>query len=141
MDMLADFRWTCANFVYTPLDMFSTTAYETFKQEKNIRIAVTVTLGLHPTPDDHSKAMARIMKSDCLATIVVVQTSQAAELVYAAHTQGYEGEFLMPRLELQSYLRQKADEAEVNRMMTGIFLFAVFNGEGTARLVEIKFDD
>ena len=141
MDMPADFRWTCANFVYTPLDLFSTTAYETFKQEQNIRIALSVTLDFNPTPDDISKAMADIMESDCLATVVVVQSRHAAELVYAAHVQGYEGEFLMPRLELQSYLRQKADEAEVNRMMTGIFLFAVFNGEGTARLVEIKFDN
>ena len=141
MDMPADFRWTCANFVYTPLDLYSTTAYETFKQEKNIRIELSVTLDRNPTPDDYSKAMADIMESDCLATVVVVQSRHAAELVYAAHTQGYKGEFLMPRLELQSYLRQKADEAEVNRMMTGIFLFAVFNGEGTARLVEIKFDN
>ena len=140
--MPADFRWTCANFVYTPLDLYSTTAYETFKQEKNIRIELSVTLDRQPTPDDYSKAMAKIMESDCLATIVVVQTRQAAELVYAAHTQGYEGEFVMPRLAgIQSYLRQKADEAEVNRMMTGIFFLAVFNGEGTARLVEIKFDD
>ena len=143
--MLADFGWTCANYLYTPLDVFSTTAYETFKKrtarERNIRLASSVSLKSNPTTNDISNAVADIMKSDCLVTIMSIQTPRAADVVYEAHRQGYQGEFVTSStaLNIRTYLHLKAeDDAHINSMMRGIFSVAEFNGIGTARSVLVK---
>ena len=137
--MIADFGWTCANYVYTSLDIFSSSAYQTFKSiahEKNIRLASSVDLKLKPTTGEYYDAITKIMKSGCLATVIVTQSAQAAEVIYEAHRQGYEGHFVTQGsgMSVPDYLHRKTgNEIQVNRMMKGIFAVDSFNGAGTKR--------
>ena len=138
--MIADFGWTCANYVYTFVDSFSVSAYHTFERtapEKNIRLAASVSLQTEdPTQEDYDKAVTKIMESDCLATVIVTQSAQAAEMIYEAHRQGYKGQFVTQGsgMSVSDYLHRKTgNETQVNRMMKGIFAVDSFNGAGTKR--------
>ena len=136
--MIADFGWTCANYVYTEGDIFSSSAYQTFKStapEKNIRLAASVGLKSKPTADDYNNAINKIMKSGCLATVVVTQSVQAAELIYEARKRGYKDQFVIQGsgMSVPDYLQRKTDETQANRMMEGIFAVDSFNGLGTKR--------
>ena len=139
MYVFAEFGWPCANYVYTPSDIFSSAAHETFKHTapgRKIRLATSIRLNENPTADDFVQAAADIMKSDCRATVVVTQTAAAAAVVHETHKQGYEGQFLMQGAlrAIPSFLRTKLnDDDEVNRMMRGLFTVDSFNGAGTER--------
>ena len=136
--MIVDFEWTCANYVYTSLDIFSSSAYQTFKNtapEKNIRLTASVGLEFKPTTDDYNNAFNKIMKAGCLATVVVTQSAQAAEVIYELRTRGYKGQFVIQGsgMSVPDYLQRKTDETQANRMMEGIFAVDSFNGLGTKR--------
>ena len=139
MYVFAEFGWACANYVYTPSDVFSLSAYETFKRtapERKIRLASSIGLTENPTSDDFIQAATRIMKSDCRATVVTTQSVAGAAVVHETHKQGYEGQFLVQGalMAIPRLLRTKVkDDDEVNRMMRGIFAVDSFNGAGTER--------
>ena len=145
--MLSDFHWGCANYVYTPLDLFSTSAYEYFKshapsKKTKIRLASSISLKPSPTPDDYTEAAKKIMKSNCLITIIVTQTVPTGEIVREAYKQGYKGEIVIQgaSMSIQGYLRSKVatvldDHSEANRMMRGIIAVSPSNGFGTSKFV------
>ena len=164
--MFADFRWKCANYVYTSLEVFSTSAYEKVlaaARSKKIQRASIVTLKMHPrtTQKAVETAIAEMIKeSDCLATVVTAQTPQKADVIYHAFRLNYEGQILMigdvssiPSI-LHHRLMQDATkaikkgekvdmqaiDAKVNHMMRGVFVVEAFNGAGTERLALMKFD-
>ena len=136
--MIVDFDWTCANYVYTSLDVFSVSAYQTFKSiapEKNIRLTSSVDLKLKPTRAEYYDAITKMMESSCLATVVVTQSAQAAEVIYELRTRGYKGQFVIQGsgMSVPDYLQRKAGETQANLMMKGIFAVDSFNGAGTKR--------
>ena len=136
--MIVDFGWTCANYVYTSLDVFSASAYSTFKSiapEKNIRLTSSVDLKLKPTTKEYYDAITKMMESSCLATVIVTQSVQAAELIYEARKRGYKDQFVIQGsgMSVPDYLQRKTDETQANRMMNGIFAVDSFNGAGTKR--------
>ena len=140
MRLLSDFRWTCANYVYTSFDLFSTSAYEAFKRfapDRNIRLAASIGLARSPENEEYIEAVDKIMRSDCLVTIMVTQTVATGEMVREAHDQGYEGEIVIQgaSMSIQGYLRSKLGVAQAHRTMTGIIAVSPFNGFGTPKFV------
>ena len=137
---MLDFRWTCANFVYTPLDVFSTSAYETFKRaapDRKIWRASSISLKTSPEKKEYTEAANKIMRSDCLVTIIVTQTVPTGEMVREAHKQGYKGEIVIQgaSMSIQAYLRSKVGETQAHRMMRGIIAVSPSNGFGTPKFV------
>ena len=142
--MPADFNWVCANYVYTPLDIFSTAGYKEFaditEHTNNIETSVIVGLGKAPEAKEYDREIQRIMDSKCKLTIVVTQASQIAHVVYRAYKKGYTGEFLVGSagLSLPDELKKLINPAsveDVKEMMQGVIAVDVFNGDGTERFV------
>ena len=138
--MLADFRWTCANYVYMHDDLFSANAFETFKEERirrNIRLEKEVNLDLKPTSSDISKHAATFVNSKCQAIVIITQTEPAAQLVSELYKQGYEGYILIQgaSMSIASYVRGWQDAATVNKIMKGVIAVDTYAGVGTPRLV------
>ena len=126
--------------MYAPFDVFSTSAYEAFKHfapKKNIRLASSISLVTSPTHGEYTEATKKIMKSNCLVTIMVTQTVLTGEMVREAHKQGYEGEIIIQgaSMSIQGYLRSETGEAEAHRLMRGIIAVSPFNGVGTPKFV------
>ena len=126
--------------MYAPFDVFSTSAYEAFKHfapKKNIRLASSISLVTSPTHGEYANGVNKIMRSDCLVTIIVTQTVATGEMVREAHDQGYEGEIVIQgaSMSIQGYLRSKLGEAQAHRTMTGIIAVSPFNGFGTPKFV------
>ena len=92
---------------------------------------------LSPTPEEYIEATNKIMKSNCLVTIMVTQTVPTGEMVREAYNRGYKGEIIIQgaSMSIQGYLRSKLDEAQAHRMMRGIIAVSSFNGIGTAKFV------
>ena len=128
------------------LDVFSSSAYQTFKSiahEKNIRLASSVDLKLEPTTGEYYDAITKIMKSGCLATVIVTQSAQVAEVIYEAHKRGYKGQFVImgSGTSVPDYLyRKTGNKTQVNRMMKGILAVDSFNGAGTKRSAFLNLD-
>ena len=128
------------------LDVFSSSAYQTFKSiapDKNIRLASSVDLKLKPTTGEYYDAITKIMKSGCLATVIVTQSAQVAEVIYEARKRGYKGQFVIlgSGMSVPDYLHRKTgNEIQVNRMMKGIFAVDYFNGAGTKRSAFMKMN-
>ena len=138
--MRADFRWTCANYVYMHDDLFSANAFETFKEERilrNIRSEEDVNLALNPTSEDISKHAETFVKSECNAIVIITQTKPAARLVSELYKQGYEGYILIQgaSMSIEGYLRVGQDDATVNEIMKGVIAVDKYAGVGTPRLV------
>ena len=142
--MPADFDWVCANYVYTPLDSFSTAAHLAFgditAQITNIDTAVTVALDKEPTEEQYDRGIQSIMNSKCTLTVVVTQAAQIAHVVHRAYKKGYKGQFLMggAGLSLPAKLKKIIDTTstvDVNEIMQGVIAVEVFNGDGTEGFV------
>ena len=137
--MIVDFGWTCANYVYTFVDSFSVSAYHTFERtapEKNIQLAASVSLQTEdPTQEDYDKAVTKIMESDCLATVIVTQTTPTASIIYKAHKRGYKGRFIIQgaSMSIQTNLRRMVGDTQTDEMLHGMLAVAPFNGVGNDR--------
>ena len=137
--MIADFGWTCANYVYTEVDSFSASAYHTFKRtapEKNIRLAERVGFQTEqPTAGDYDEAATKIMKSGCQATVIVTQTVPTASIIYEARKRGYEGHFVIQAasMSIQANLRRMVGDTQTDEMLHGMLAVAPFNGAGNDR--------
>ena len=140
MDVLADFRWTCANYVYMHDDLFSNNAFETFKEEsiqRNIRIEKAINLELKPNSPPISKHAETVVNSNCQAIVIITQTDPAARMVNELYKQGYEGYILIQgaSMSIASYVRGWQDAATVNKIMKGVIAVDTYAGVGTPRLV------
>ena len=142
--MPADFDWVCANYVYTPLDSFSTAAHKAFgditARITNVDTAVTLALDKKPTEEQYDRGIQSIVDSDCTLTIVVTQAAQVAHVVHRAYKKGYKGQFLVggAGLRLPAQLEKIIDTpstVDVNEMMQGVIAVEVFNGDGTEGFV------
>ena len=137
--MIADFGWTCANYVYTEVDSFSASAYHTFKRtapEKNIRLAERVGFQTEqPTAGDYDEAATKIMKSGCQATVIVTQTVPTASIIYEARKRGYEGHFVIQAasMSIQANLRRMVGDTQTDEMLHEMLAVAPFNGVGNDR--------
>ena len=144
--MIADFQWTCANYVYTYVDSFSLSAYHEFKKiapEKNIQMT-TVSVGLpnQPTAEDYDEAVTKIMESSCLATVIVTQTTPTASIIYEARKQGYKGHFVVQgaSMSIQTNIRRMAGDTQMNEILHGMHAVAPFHGVGTKRSAFMNLD-
>ena len=144
--MIADFGWTCANYVYTFVDSFSVSAYHVFERaapEKKIQLAASVSLQTEdPTQEDYDKAVTKIMQSDCLATVIVTQTAPTASIIYEARKRGYEGHFVIQAasMSIQFNLRRMVGDTQTDEMLHGMLAVAPFNGAGNDRWVFMNLD-
>ena len=150
--MFADFNWTCANYIYTKFEDFSTSAFESMRHaasKKGIRHALSVGIDMNPAPtqEDIAAIIADMTKaSDCLAIIVTTQTPQKADVIYHTFDQRYQGQIIMVgdaasipstlhnRLREENVKESEID-ARVNEMMRGVLVVEAFNGAGTERSV------
>ena len=126
--------------MYTSLDVFSTSAYEAFKSaapDRKIRVASSISLQQTPNAEEITEAANKIMRSDCLVTIIVTQTVPTGEMVREAHKQGYKGQIVIQgaSMSIQGYLRSKLGETQAHRIMRGIIAVSPFNGFGTPKFV------
>ena len=149
--MIVDFGWTCANYVYTLVDSFSFSAYHAFERtapDKNIGLAASVGLQTEePTQADYDKAVTKIMESDCLATVIVTQTTPTASIIYEARKRGYKGQFVIQgaSMSIQGNIHRMAARdglttQDSNLMLRGMHAVAPFNGVGTKRSAFMHLD-
>ena len=142
--MIADFGWTCANYVYTEVDSFSSSAYHAFKRtapKKKIQLAESVSLHTEePTAEDYDEAATKIARSGCQATVIVTQTVPTASIIYEAHKRGYRGHFVIQgaSMSIQANIHRMADRdglttQDANLMLRGMHAVAPFNGVGNDR--------
>ena len=150
--MIVDFRWTCANYVYTFVDSFSFAAHHAFKsfvdEKKKIRLAASVSLQKEdPTQEDYDKAVTEIMESNCLATVIVTQTLPTAAIIYEARKRGYKGHFVIQAasMSIQGHIHRMAARdglttRDADLMLRGMHAVSPFNGVGTKRSAFMYLD-